>query len=250
MSKRNTSWSTPKTNLIEALWSLKKAFESGYNARLIKLKNEDCDHPIKSKEFDKDFRNFEFKTGLIKTRQEIIDDKNLSEFEKYLTLNYCACYGTKEAVDEYYVSGNLSLDNFKGMGVSHLINVDDIIRFYSIHPDKEIQKSGAKFYIYQYKSSKGLNTTGFFDHFNNKLGSAWGIKNFKRKLWVVELLDNKQTKTPVVIKFINWISYPLNFIPKKTVLKMETYTKYCFRIGGYMNGFEIEIQIPKKFSLN
>jgi hypothetical protein len=216
MKEINTSWSSPKTNIFAALWCLKAALSSGCNARLIKMRNEDCRYPIRIKKNDTDFRNYEFSIGHLRTRQDIIDDQSMSDFEKYLTLNYKTCYGSEEAMNAYYETSQLSMDNFKGMGRSHLVNVDDIIRFYRTHPDKNIQKRADGFYHqYRDKSPSGLNNSGFYDMYRYKHGSPWAVKEFKHKLWVVELLDGKPAKIPAVIKILNVLVYPLKFIPKK-----------------------------------
>lgn len=246
MKNIKTNYSSPKTNIFSALWSLRSALASGNNARLIRMKNEDCEHPIKVRHEDNDFRNYEFQIGLIRTMQEVLDDQNESEFSKHLTLNYSACYGTKEAVERYYKTGQLSMDNFKGIGVSHLVKVDDIIRFWKTHPDVKMHER-AESYIYQYKDPKS-NYRGFYDMYKYKHGSPWAVKQFKRKLWVVELLDGKPAKVPVAIRILNVLAYPLKFIPKKSVLRTNNNTKYTFRIGDLIHGFQIEFQIPKKFS--
>lgn len=249
MIKINTKWSEPSTNFFSALWNLKSALASGRNARLIKMRNEDCEYPIKTKKVDEDFKNYEFRIGLPRTRQLIIDDTSMSDFQKYLTLNYKTCYGSEDAVKEYYNTGKLSMNNFQGMGRSHLVNVDDIIRFFRTHPDPDQQKHADRvFYQYRDKSPSGLHYSTFYDMFSYKHGSQWAIKKFKRKLWVVELLDGKPAKIPTVIKLLNVLAYPLKYIPKKSVLRMPEYTNYTFRIGDVVHGFEIEIQIPKKFS--
>jgi len=247
MKEINTKWLTPKTNIFSALWCLKSALASGHNARLIKMKNEDCEYPIKIKHVDEDFRNYEFNIGKLRTRQEVIDDQNMDDFQKHLTLNYKTCYGSEEAMNTYYETGKLSLDNFRGMGRSHLVKIDDIIFFFTTHPDVKIQKR-ADNYIKQYKSPSGMSYNGFYDHYKYKHGSPWAVKQFKHKLWVVELLDSKPTKIPNLIKFLNFITYPLKFIPQKSVLRMSDYTNYSFRIGDVIHGFEVEFQIPKKFS--
>ena len=195
MSKINTHWSTPKTNIFAALLSLKAALASGRNARLIKMRNEDCEYPIKYKHNNDNFRNYEFSYGLLKTKQQIINDTSMSDIAKYLTLNYSTCYGTKEAMEEYYKTGKLTLDNFKGIGCSHLVKVDDIIKFFKTNPDKTLHQR-ADIYIKKYVDLEGQ---GFFDFYRYK-ASPWSIKKFKRKLWVVELLDKKPTKTPILIK--------------------------------------------------
>ena len=243
----NTNWSSPKLNIFAALWCLRGALNSGHNARLIKMRNEDCDHPIRVKKVDMDFRNYEFNYGIPKTRNLIIEDQNMSDFQKHLTLNYKTCYGTEEAVKAYYESGKLSMDNFKGIGYSHLVNVDDIIMFFKTHPDPEQQKRADALYE-RYRDPEKSHYSYFFDMFNYKHGSEYSIKKFKHKLWVVQLLDSKPAKIPAAIKILNVIAYPLKFIPKKSVLKMEDYTNYSFTIGDVINGFKIEFRIPKKFS--
>ena len=244
MSKINTNWSTPKTNIFSALLSLKAALTSGYNARLIKMRNEDCQYPIKNKHADDDFRNYCFHYGSFNTRKKIINSTSMSDIEKYLTLNYSTCYGTKEAMEEYYETRKLTLDNFKGMGCSHLVKVDDIIKFFKTNPDQTLHQR-ADIYIKKYIDPEG-NYQGFFNIYRHKSDSPWSIKKFKRKLWVVEILKGKP-KTPVMIKILNAIAYPLKFIPKKDTLKMDSYTTHTFSIGS-INGLKFEIQIPKKFS--
>jgi hypothetical protein len=127
----NTNWSTPKRNVVAATLDLRTALLMGYNAKLIKLRNEDCNYPIK-----------------------------------------------------------------------HIIGQEEI------------------------------------------------IKTFKRNLWVVQLLNNNQPKpkTPLLVYILNWIIYPMKFIPKKSVLNMKNYKKITFSIGSVMNGFSVEFNIPKKFS--
>ena len=74
-------------------------------------------------------------------------------------------------------------------------------------------------------------------------------KNFRRKLWVVILYYNHEKfETPRLVNILNVLAYPLKFIPKKSVLRMDEYTIYTFRIGSVINGYEVEFQIPKKFS--
>lgn len=245
--KINTHWSEPKTNIFSALWCLKSALASGENARLIKMKNEDCQYPIKLKNVNENFRSYEFSNGTLQTRQDILDDTNKTEFEKQLTLNYKTCYGTKKAAEHYYLTGKLSNDNFQGVGYSHLVHVKDIIKFFKSHPDKNKQESAIDMQI-QYFEPEGHNISIFYDNYRFAHGSPWIVKQFKRKLWVVELLDDKPAKIPAIIKILNWISYPLKFIPKRDILKMDEYTNYTFSVGSVVNGYSIEIQIPKKFS--
>lgn len=135
-----TNWTSPKTNIFSAVNALRNCLASGYDARLIKLENEKCDYPIRTR----------------KTRNK--------PYKEQIT------------------------------------------------------------------------------------------KKFNRKLWVVEMLYNNESKaiqplfTKILMAIITWLAYPLKFIPKKSVLRMPEYTLYTFRIGAVVHGYEFQFQIPKKFS--
>lgn len=245
----NTNWSTPKTNAVAAILDLRKALASGHKARLVRARNEDCEYPIKLKKANQDFRNWEFGFGTISTRRDISKASNMDEFEKYLSLNYKACYGAPEAVERYYKTGKLSADNFKGMGMSHLVKVEDMIIFYKLIGNTEL----AEMYGFQYYNDKTGDDRHFFDFFRLKRGeSKYTVKHFRRKLWVVELLGKADDKPriPWLIAVLNVVLYPLKYIPRRSVLRMDDYTNYTYRIGGVMNGFSVEFQIPKKFGFN
>jgi len=239
-----TNWSTPKTTFFASLLDLRKALLYGYNAVLIKEYNEKCDYPIKVKKHYNDFRCYEFSVGLPITRTNILNDKNLSDFEKELSLKYKACYGTKEAMDTYYQSGKVSADNLRDMGHSHLVKVSDIVKFLEENGDERAERLKR-----QYITLEEAEANHFYDFFClKKEFNAYAVKKFKKKLWVVNLLEEKGQTIPVSIKILNILFYPLKFIPKKSVLRMNEYTNYSFRIGSIRNGFEINFQIPKKFS--
>lgn len=247
MAQVNTNWSSPKTNILSALNCLRSALNSGMNVRLIKMRNEDCAYPIilKNKHKENDFQKYEFSIGYASTRKEIQERKDLSDFEKYLSLNYKACYGTQEAVDTYYKNGIVSADNFKGMGRSHLVKVTDMIDFFNKNGESERAN-----YLTTYNVNNP-DVKHYYDFFRLKTAQdRWTIKKFKRKLWVVEILgDNEpKQKIPVGVHVLNYLAYPLKFIPTKLVLRMKEYTLYTFRIGGVVNGYSVQIQIPKKFS--
>lgn len=246
----NTNWTSPKTNIFAGINALRTCLASGYNARLIRLNNEDCAYPIRVKNEHSDFRNYEFSIGHRATVNDILDDKSMSDFEKRLSLNYTTAYGTQEAVDKYYSTGELSDDNFKGMGRSHLVNVDDLIKFLNNSGDA----MRADMYRNQYRGNDN-DKAYIFNFYRLKRGNdLYSVKKFKRKLWVVEMLDDKEPKaklafvTLVTMKLITWLVYPLKFIPNKSVLRMPEYTIYTFRIGDVVHGFSIEFHIPKKFS--
>ena len=79
-------------------------------------------------------------------------------------------------------------------------------------------------------------------------------KKFKYKLWVVASFGKYHARTkepfsiPFYIKLLNVLLYPLKYIPRKDTLRMPEYTIHTFRIGGVINGYSVQIQIPKKFS--
>lgn len=246
----NTNWTTPKRNIFAGMLDLRKALAAGYNARLIKIKNEDCQNPIKVKNSITDFRAYEFSVGLLKTRQGIIDDPRIEPFNKYLSLNYRNCYGTREAVDKYYKTGLLSTDNFKGVGVSHLVYVEDLVLFHTALPDKFSKEYGEMF-KHQYLDDNTKDETHFFDMYRlKKEHSIYTISRFKRKVWAVELLsdDKDKPKQPILFKIFNTILHPLKYIPRRSVLKMPEYRVVTFRVGDVTHGYSIEINIPKKFS--
>ena len=67
-------------------------------------------------------------------------------------------------------------------------------------------------------------------------------------VYVVVFSSEPLTKVPLWVKTISTIIYPFRFIPELSVLRMENYTLYKFRVGSVFNGYSIELQIPKKFS--
>jgi hypothetical protein len=242
----NTNWSTPNRNFFAGINNLRKALASNYNARLVKANNEDCEYPIKEKNYNLNFKNYEFNYGTSKTRQDIIDDKLMSDFDKYLTLNYITCYGTQEAKDTYYKTGLLSKDNDKGVGVSHLIKVSDLVAFlYSIN-----ETNRAKTLKEQYLTLETSGENHFYDFYTLQSGSEYVPKKFKNKVWVVELLDDDKPKTkiPFLVHVFNVLSYPLKYVPQKSVLNMDDYKCVTYRIGDVVNGYSLEFHIPKKFN--
>jgi hypothetical protein len=244
----NTKWSTPRTNILAALLLLRQALAAGYNARLVRARNEDCDYPIKEKHVDEDFRNYEFSSGLLRTRAEIYNDTSLSDIQKYLTLSFKTCYGTQEAMTRYYNKGLLSADNFKGQGRSHLVKVDDMVRFLVTSGEHE----RAQMFKRQYLSGEEAGNNHFYDFFRYKHGSQWAIKKFKTRLWVVELLKDDQPKArvPWAVTVLNVISYPLKYVPRKSVLRMADYKVITYRVGSVVNGLSIEFHVPKKFGFS
>ena len=225
---------------------LRKALASGYKAKLIRAYNEQCEYPIKEKNQDSDFRNYEHSIGYASSINKIKADPNRSEFEKHLTLNYVSVFGSEEAMKRYYETGVVSADNFKNMGRAHLVRVDDLIKF--LEDERDYQR--ANMYKQQYRSPEHVdNTSHFFDFFRYKHGSPYAVKKFKSKLWVVQLQGKEEkVKVPAVIKVLNTLMYPLKYIPQRSVLRMPEYRLVSYRVGDVINGFKVEFQIPKKFS--
>jgi len=240
----STSYTTPSTNIFAGTNNLRKALASGSNAKLIRMWNEDCDFPIKVKNTIKDIRFYKSSGATMNTRAEIISS-DMDENEKHIKLNYSNCFGINGSDEIYRKTGVLSKDNVFGMGVSHLVKVTDLIKLYKSLNDKR-----AEMLEDQYINESGLNGRHFFDTINYNKTSKWLVKKFKKKVWVVATYNNEHSKhkIPMLVKIMNWVMFPLKFIPTKSVLKMGEYIKYSFRIGDVINGYTIEFQIPKKFS--
>lgn len=228
--------------------SLRHALAAGHKARLIKLRNEDCAYPIKinlKNDMNQDFRTYEFSNSMLQTRESIVNDTSKSDFEKYLSVNYKTCYGTQAAMDLYYKTGKLSKNNFIGVGRSHLVKIEDMVRFFV-----STGEQGRADLFKDYLKTKPDNRQ-FYDNFNFKSDNAYSLKKFKRKLWVVELLNEDcsiKINVPIMVHLLNIIFYPIKFIPERNVLRMEEYKCVTYRIGGVTNGFAIEFHVPKKFS--
>ena len=249
----STSWSSPKRNVFAGINSLRGALAAGMNARLIRLYNEQCSYPIQTKNNITDFRAYESYVGLYKTRNEIEADDSMPEFEKHLTLNYKTCFGSARAAKRYYETGVLDRGNFKGVGRAHLVKVEDIIMFWAKQRTKA-DRERAQHFTNQYIEGGTGDTRHFFDHYRlTREHSRWVTTKFKRKLWVVETLkEDERIKLGWLmltsIGLLNAFTYPLKFIPKKSVLQMDKYKCVTYRIGDVINGVSIDFHIPKKFS--
>jgi hypothetical protein len=251
--KSFTNWSSPKRNIFAAINDLRKCLASGYRARLIRALNEECEHPIilSKDEKSKDFRDYEFSIGTLRTKQEIRDDQSMSDFEKKLSLEYRSCFGKQEAIDKYYQTGVLSRGNFNGMGKSHLVKVSDMIEFLQRSNDPK-DKEYARLW-YHFVDETDDRHYQFYDTFRLKNVQQRQVKIFKHKLWVVQMLDKDEPElklnliTRILLASITALVYPLKYIPRKSVLYMPEYTLYNFRVGNIICGFNVEFQIPKKF---
>lgn len=240
----NTNWSTPSTNILAGILQLRNAIASGENAKLIRIWNEECQHPIKEKVVNSDFRSYEFSGGHMSTKKEILES-NKDDFMRHLTLNYKTCFGTKESVEKYYSTGVLSMDNIKGMGVAHLVKVSDLIELL----EKDGQQERANLFREQYLNDDfDVHKKVFWDFYRLKKGSLFSAKKFNKKVWAVAIFRGEKIKIPFIIKVLNFILYPLKYIPKRSILRMDNYTVYTLRVGGVTNGYSVQFQIPKKFN--
>jgi hypothetical protein len=252
MKNERTNWTTPKTNIISAANDLRKCLASGYKARLIKILNEDCQFPIllAKDELSTDFRDYEFAYGTIRTKAEILADTSMSNFEKKLSLEFHTCYGEEDAVKRYYTIGVLSMNNFKGMGKSHLVRVSDMITYLNSTGDKKDIEYAKEWAHY----SDQEDARHFYDTFRLKNRQERIAKVFNHKLWAVEMLAEDASIPEngwlinTLMVLIKIIITPLKFIPERRVMIMDNYKWITYRIGDVTNGYTVEFHIPKKFS--
>lgn len=255
--KPNTNWSSPKTNFFSALNDLRKCLAYGYKARLIRIYNEECEHPIREKDPDKNFRMYQHSIGYISSRAAIKTMTNLNDFEKELSLNYVSVFGTVEAVEEYYKTGKVSGDNFKGMGKNHLVHIDDMLQYLNSTGDQK-DKDRAKMFWDMYKNPETENDRYFYDFYRYSAGIPYATKKFNHKLWLVEYFGNTHTNDEpkivlpvyqrILLGIITALVYPLKYVPQKSVLQMKDYRVVTYRVGAVTNGYSVDIHIPKKFS--
>lgn len=237
MKNERTNWTAPTNNIITAANDLRKCLAAGHKARLVRIFNEDCQHPIllNKNEQSKDFRDYEFSIGTLRTRAEINADTSMSDFEKELSLNYHACFGDADAVDKYYNEGVLSAGNLNGVGKAHLVKVQDMIDYYRKNKKKEDERH-------------------FYDTFRLKNRQERQLKHFNHKLWAVEMInDNTEIiKQPILLSILMFlikiVVTPLKFIPERRRVDMGDYIWTTYRIGSVIHGISIDIHRGKKFS--
>lgn len=252
MKNTRTTWTSPKTNIIAAANDLRKCLAAGNKARLIRIFNENCQHPIlfNKNELSHDFRDYEFSYGNIRTKTEILADTTMSNYEKKLSLEFHAIFGTENAVKQYYKTGILSEGNFKGMGKSHLVRVSDLIEYLQRSTIKKDHDYARNFYYYTDQTDEKHS----YDTFRLKSAQYKTPKYFTHKLYAVEMLEKN---TPIrenllavriLMGLLTVLITPLKYIPKKSILIMDNYKMISYRIGDVTNGYSVEFTIPKKFS--
>lgn len=246
MKRETTTWSKPKTNIFAATLDLYNALNSGHNAVLIKEWNENCMHPITKKNIHDDFRAYESFVSHISSRDEIMNNA-MTDYEKYLSLNYKNCFGFQEAVDRYYQTGELTMDNIRGIGKSHLVKVTDLIELLRENDYDGSQRER----IESLENTYIHNNKGWYDFFKLKRGySRYTIKKFKKKIWVVALLKQDEEKpkqslrVKTLLRMFKIIGSVTKYFPEKSVTKGREFTYHNWSVGN----FHIQIEIPKKFS--
>jgi hypothetical protein len=250
--KINTSWTAPKTTFLQGMNDLRKCLAGGHRARLIRAWNHECEFPqlLDKNELSKDFREYEFAYGTLRTKEEIRNDSQLSDFEKTLSLEYHACFGTADAVERYYATGELSRDNLKGVGRSHLVRVVDMVEFLLRSVDPKDRQWAKEWYHY----ASTEDNRHFYDTFRLKSAQYRTPKTFKHKLWVVQMLDKDEPleKLSMIQRFIFAsivaLVSPLKFIPEVRKVDMGDYIWTTYRIGDVTHGLTFEIHRGKKFS--
>ena len=241
-----TNWTTPKRNIFAALRDLRKALAAGRRAILMRIRNTDAEYPIKERNVSKDFRDFEFQHGYAASRDSINARTDLSDFEKHLALNYHTCYGTPEAREHYYKTGQLQPDNDKGVGTSHLVQVADLVTFL----DGEGQHSRANMFRRQYLTPGYDSICHLYQFYRLKRDiDYWNIPDLK--VWAIVTLDaDEKASTGPLLLILNFVLKPLKYVPEKSVLDMGDYKNVTYRVGSVMNGLAVEFHIPKKFSFD
>jgi len=247
-----SNYSSPKTNMFAAILDLRKCFK----AELVRKWNADCEYPLYNIPKDvTDFRKWTGSGAAMYTSEEIQNSTNYTDFEKHLMLNYHALYGTKESVDCYNKTGELSKGNILGVGKCHLVKVQDLVDFL-IKQGDSTDKERIDIFTKQYLTLETAEKRQFYDHVKLITYRGRELKVFKHKLWVVNILGRHndiivQSPIPrhvnVVMHIINVLVLSLKYIPTRSVLKMKEYTNITYRIGGITNGWSIEIHKPKKF---
>lgn len=245
-----TNWTTPRRNVFAAINDLRKALAAGYRAILVRIPNRDCEFPIKTKQQDHDFRNYEFRVGYAASIKSIMEADSLTDFEKELSTNYVNRYGTPEAVEHYYETRELSADNDKGMGTSHLVHIEDYLEYLK----DTGQHQRERMYRRQYYPAYGDSTTHFFDFYKYKHGSPYAVKDPDKLVWTVGVLEDDEVVNTnwlvlTCVGLLNFWLWPLKYVPKRSVLKMDSYKVVTYRVGSVTNGLSIDLHIPKKFSL-
>lgn len=228
----STTYTTATQNPFKAFRSLISALQSGYDAVILRRENDaKLSFPIKITHDYKDIDSF-VSTGSYFTNnwekvKKQIEESDLHPIIKDLKLNYTTAFGSEEEYKNYLKTGKVY---FTGMGKCFFIKYKDLI---------ETRK----------EENLALNEkTRFVLTIVPKTGKYYEIKKLKRKVFVIGIKSTENFNLPIWFKIYRVLVYPFRLIPSKSILNMPEYKKITYRIGGVVNGFTLDLHIPKKFS--
>ncbi|MDF2880206.1 MAG: hypothetical protein K0R54_763 [Clostridiaceae bacterium] len=126
----NTAWTKATEDYTEAMVGLLSAIDAGKNAWIEIRKNGDQDIPIMISNPELDHpKNWTMFYGCRRNLKELENRSYINDMEKELTYNYTTCFGPEKAVDNYYATGQLTKDNFFGIGMCHAVKISDCIEY-------------------------------------------------------------------------------------------------------------------------
>lgn len=231
--KTLTNWTEATRNPFKAISSLISCLQAGRNAWLELQENGNQEYPLREKLIKEstdpcawDCACQPFAQDWEERKEVILTSDSYSPMQKKFMTEYTSVFGSQEQYDNYLKTGDA---DFRGIGRQYLIKYDDLARK---RKEQGIALS-PKTRFYPMVSLKSRNKRPLI----------------KGKVLVV-CYNNDKVKTPWWVSLINIVLYPFRFIPKRTVLRMPEYNVYTFRIGSVVNGFCIDIHLPKKFSFS
>jgi hypothetical protein len=230
--KKNTNWSQATFNPFVAFLKLVSCLRAGHNAWIERQENGKQDFPLTEKNPDLyDIKNWKssgayFVPDWQVEKERIENDKNKHPFEKKMMLEYTTAFGTEEEYQHYLNTGEVK---FRGMGRQFFVKHDDLVKT---------------------RESEGIsmNDKTRFVLMVSPVEQWKRVVKTNRKVYVV-CWNNEKSKLPLWFKMWNALVYPFKFIPTRSVLRMDEYTLYTFRIGDVRHGYSVQFHIPKKFSL-
>lgn len=154
MAEVNTRWTHATKNPSEALAGLVSCLEAGNNAWLELRDNGDQEFPIMkvNPKLDDPF-NWTMMCGVPRNEKEMREKNYLNETEKDLTFNWMAGFGTKEAVEKYQQTGEVTEGLLSGVGVSSPVRIKDA-DFYRAQFTGDNYKYG--FFVTYWKPKDGI----------------------------------------------------------------------------------------------
>lgn len=231
--EKNTTWSQATFNPFIAFLNLVSCLRSGHNAWIERQVNGEQSFPLTEANPDLyDINNWEVFSAhhvkdWAKEKERIEKDKKMHPMQKKLQLEYVRAFGTKEEYENYLKTGEAV---FSGIGKQYFVKYEDA--------EKQRIKMG---YQTDEKRTFVINVSPI---------PQWKrVVKTNRKVYVV-CWNNEKVNVPLWLKLWNALVYPLKFIPTRSLLRMDEYTLYTFRIGDVRHGYSIQFHIPKKFSFD